>query len=105
MGVAHYRVLTGVVHHPGGIAAVGEIIALPPEDGDPHTGGPLAVLERLEDPFELPPGTLDVIGEGAGWQAGERQDDAPVGEQIDGQGAEPIEPAPVTPPKRRRKAP
>lgn len=111
---ARYRVLRGIVHHPGGVARPGDIIPLPPQDGDPLCRGPAAVLAQVLD--QPAPGIVDVqstssaeqpgelIGDGEGWQAGERPDDAPVGEQIDGQGLEPIEPEPVQPPKRRRKA-
>jgi hypothetical protein len=101
---AQYRVLRGIFHHPGGVARPGDVIPLAPVDGDPLCTPPNAVLERLEDPFELPPGTFDVIGEGGDWQTGERPDDAPPGEQIDGQGLEPIAPEPAPAPKRRRKA-
>jgi hypothetical protein len=93
---ARYRVLRGIVHHPGGVASPGDIIALPPNDGDPLCEPPGAVLERLPEEPAL-------VGEGEGWQTGERPDDAPVGEQIDGPGLESIEP--MQPPKRRRKAP
>jgi hypothetical protein len=90
---AHYRVLRGIVHHPGGVASPGDIIPLPPNDGDPLCEAPGAVLERLPEESAL-------VGEGEGRQTGERPDDAPVGAQIDGPGPEPIAPAP----KRRRAA-
>lgn len=104
---ARYRVLRGIVHHPGGIAHPGDIITLDPVDGDPLCTLPSAVLERAPEIAEVQStssaeqaGTAP-IGEGEGWQTGERPDDAPLGEQIDGQGAEPIAPTP----RRRRKAP
>jgi hypothetical protein len=75
---AQYRVLRGIVHHPGGVARPGDVIPLAPADGDPLCTPPNAVLER--------------------------PDDAPPGEQVDGQGLEPIAPEPTQAPKRRRKA-
>lgn len=56
--LARYRVLRGVVHHPGGVAGVGEIIALPSADGDPHTRGPAAVLECVAEPVVEPVGEV-----------------------------------------------
>jgi hypothetical protein len=42
--MARYQVIRGVVHHPGGIAAPGEIITLDPAEGDPLCVGRAAVL-------------------------------------------------------------
>jgi hypothetical protein len=106
---AVYRVLRGIVHHPGGVAREGDLIPLDPADGDPLCEGPNAVLAREGDPVpaidaDAPKRITAVIeypaGEGDDWQTGERPDDAPIGKQIGSQGLEPIAPAP----KRTRKA-
>lgn len=105
MATATYRVILGVVRWSGGEARPGDLIALEPEHGDPLCSGSVPVLERVTEPTPVLEGDFE------GWQAGERPDDAPVGEQIDGQGLEPIaapepEPAPAPAPKptRRRRA-
>lgn len=53
--MALYRVIAGVIYHPGGIAGLGESIALDPADGDPLCGGDLPVLERVPE-LPLQPG-------------------------------------------------
>lgn len=85
---ARYRVLRGIVHHPGGVARPGDVIPLPPQDGDPLCRGPAAVLAQVLDqppPPTAPPGIVDVQSTSSAAQA-----------------VEPVEPAST--PKRRRKA-
>lgn len=55
--MARYQVIRGVVHHPGGIAAPGEIIALDPAEGDPLCVGREAVLARVADTDPAAPAT------------------------------------------------
>ena len=55
-----YRVRRGIVHYPGGVAHPGDVIALPPEDGDPLCVGAGAVLECTDAPIGVPAGVFDV---------------------------------------------
>lgn len=87
---ARYRVLRGIVHHPGGVARPGDIIPLPPQDGDPLCAGPIPVLAQVLDqppPPTAPPGIVDLQSTSSAAQA-----------------IEAVEPESEQPPKRRRKA-
>jgi hypothetical protein len=92
---ARYRVLRGIVHHLGGVARPGDVIALPPQDGDPLCTGPIPVLARAPD-HAAPAGSVEMQAAASSAQTPETPEPEP---------APASERAPASTPKRSRKAP